>query len=81
MIVLTVSLEVDGKSKSIQTDQLTPGDFVTGPAHILTAYLEPISEIVMDAYRQLTDETSRAAMDRADERVSIAKRLAKIGMI
>ena len=81
MIVLTVTLEVDGHAKMIQVDSLTPGDFVTGPAHILQAYFEPITEILMDAHRQLTDETSLAAMDRADERQSISRRLAKLGMV
>lgn len=81
MIVLTVSLEVDGKAKHIQTDALTPGDFTTGAAHIQTEYLAPISEILMDAYRQLTDEVSRAGMESAEERYSISKRLAKLGMV
>lgn len=81
MIRLTVSLEVNGKAKHIQIDSLTPGDFVTGPAHICTEYLEPMSEILMDAYRQLTDEMHRSGMEAAEERQSVSKRLARLGMV
>lgn len=81
MIVLTVQLNVDGKAKTIQIDSLTPGDFVLGSAHIESEYLEPISEILMDAYRQLTDETHRSGMEAAEERQSISKRLARLGMV
>lgn len=81
MIRLTVALEVNGLSKLIQIDSLTPGDFVTGPAHIQTEYLEPISEILMDAYRQLSSDTNRSAMEAAEERQSVSKRLARIGMV
>lgn len=81
MIVLTVQLSVNGLSKSIQVDSLTPGDFISGPAHIQIEYLEPISEILMDAYRHLSNETNRSAMEAADERQSISKRLARLGMV
>jgi hypothetical protein len=81
MIRLTLSLEVDGKSKMIQVDSLTHGDFVTGPAHIMSQYLEPMSEILFDAYRDLTSETVRSAMEAAEERQSISKRLAQLGMV
>jgi hypothetical protein len=81
VIILTLSLEVNGKAKHIAVDSLTPGDFTTGPAHIQSAYLEPMSEILMEAYRQLTDETSLAEVERLEERQSISKRLARLGMV
>lgn len=81
MIKLTVTIEVDGRAKNIQVDSLTPGDFVTGGEHILREYFEPMAEIVMHAYRELSDQDNPAIRDMLDDRVSISRRLAKIGMI
>jgi len=83
MIVLTVFLEVNGRAKKIQIDSLTPGDFTTGAAHIQQEYLEPISEILMQAYRQLSDEGNADPMLRneLEERASISRRLAQLGMV
>lgn len=81
MIVLTLTIEVDGRAKHIQCDALTPGDFTTGAQHILDEYLTPMSEIALHAYRELSDQDNPAIRETLDDRVSISRRLAKIGMV
>lgn len=85
MITLTLTLEVDGRAKHIQIDSLRHGDFVTGAAHIQSQYLEPMSEILMHAYRELRESSDRdlndPAMNALEERASISRRLAKLGMV
>lgn len=85
MITLTLSLEVDGKAKHVQVDSLRHGDFVTGAQHIREQFLEPMSEIILHAYKELRQESERdlndPVMSSLEERASISRRLAAIGMV
>jgi hypothetical protein len=81
MITLTVQLNVHGRCKNIQIDSLTRGDFTSGREHIKRDYMEPITELLMEAYRQLSEEENPALREVLDERESISRRLAKLGMV
>lgn len=81
MITLTLVLDLDGRSKAIAVDSLTHGDFTTGAAHIQREYLEPMSEILMHAYQELKHETLPGVREALEERESISKRLARLGMV
>ncbi len=81
MIRLVVQLDVNGRCKNIEIDSLTRGDFQSGPRHLLTDYFEPMAELVCSAYAELTAEENPTMRDLIDERESISKRLARIGMV
>lgn len=82
IIRLTMTLEVDGKALHVQNDALTTGDFTTGFGHLLQEYVTPMAELVYtQMYPQLTSEISRAQLEAIEERESISRRLARLGMV